>query len=155
MPARHPKTAAELGVTDRIEFVGALTHDALRAWYARAWVLAAPSVVLSNGRRDGIPNVVIEAMAMGVPCVGTRAAGLEEAIVPGETGALAEPGNAESLADAIESLIETPAALDRMAARARARVARDFDAERNFERLLELFGVDAEPGLKGAAGTGG
>ncbi len=127
------------GVDDRVEFRGALTHQELVPLYRRAWALVAPSKVLPNGRRDGIPNVVVEAMAMGVPCVGSRAVGLEEAIVPGETGALCEPGAPGSLAAALEPLLGDPASLERLGARARARAVERFDAERNFERLLSLW----------------
>ena len=128
------------GVSDRVQFLGALTHDRLLPLYRRAWALVAPSVVLSNGRRDGIPNVVIEAMAMGVPCVGSRAAGLEEVILEGETGWLADPGDPESLATAIDRARSDRAARDRAGERARAWVRRDFDADRNFDRLCALFG---------------
>lgn len=131
--------ARELRVEDRVEFRGALFQDQVLELYRRAWLLLAPSRVLSNGRRDGIPNVVVEAMAMGLPCVGTRAAGLEEAIEPGETGDLGEPGDPDGLAAAIARCLADPDGLDRMGARARARVKAWFDAERNFERLVALF----------------
>lgn len=141
--ARLERLAHDRGVADQVEFKGALTHGDLLQLYRRAWLLVAPCKVMPNGRRDGIPNVVIEALAMGVPCVGTRAAGLEEAIVPGETGALCRPGDPVSLADALEPLLRDPLGLDRMAPLARERTHRDFDSGRNFERLLELFeGVD-------------
>jgi glycosyltransferase involved in cell wall biosynthesis len=130
---------AEGGVTPQVEFRGALTHDQLLPIYREAWALLAPCRVMPNGRRDGIPNVVVEAMAMGVPCVGTRAAGLEEAIVPDRTGALCEPNQPQALADAIAPLLEHPDTLDRWGAEARAAVIERFDAERNFERLYALF----------------
>jgi glycosyltransferase involved in cell wall biosynthesis len=102
--------------------------------------------VLANGRRDGIPNVIVEAMAMGMPCVGTRAGGIEEAIVPGETGALAEPGDPASLAEAIESVLADPEALPRLGRAARLRVLERFDAARSFERTIALFeGREADP----------
>ena len=131
--------AREQGVESQVEFRGALTHDAIAPLYASAWLLLAPSKVLANGRRDGIPNVVIEAMAAGVPVAGTRAAGLEEAIVPGRTGALCDPGDPRGLADAIEPLLRDPAELDRLGALAHASVRATFDAEVNFERLWALF----------------
>jgi glycosyltransferase involved in cell wall biosynthesis len=131
--------ARTCGVAGQVEFLGSLTHEALVPLYRRAWMLLAPSRVLANGRRDGIPNVVIEAMAMGVPCAGTRAAGLEEAIVHGVNGALSAPGDPRALADAIEPLLREPSRLDALGARARADVSERFDAERNFERLLALF----------------
>ncbi|HEY6100099.1 MAG TPA: glycosyltransferase [Anaeromyxobacter sp.] len=144
--------ARELGVAERVVFRGALTHEELLPLYRAAWALLAPSRQLANGRRDGIPNVVVEAMAMGVPCVGTRAAGLEEAIVPGETGALCDPGDPVGLADALEPLLRDPSELDRLGGGARARVADGFDAVRNFERLFALF---LEPARAAADGESG
>jgi glycosyltransferase involved in cell wall biosynthesis len=132
------------GVAGQVEFAGALPQEELVPLYRRAWALVSPSRVLANGRRDGIPNVMIEALAMGVPCVGTRAAGLEEAIEAGETGALSEPDNAVALADAIASVIADPATVERMGRRARHTALETFDAERNFERLWRLF-AEARP----------
>lgn len=150
------RLAAARGVRERVRFAGTLRHAELMPLYREAWMLLAPSKVTTHGRRDGIPNVVIEAMAMGVPCVGTRATGLEEAIVHGETGALCEAGDPGSLAAAIESLLRDPEALDRIGAAARARVRRDFDAARNFDRLWALFGgapaAASEPALAAGAG---
>jgi glycosyltransferase involved in cell wall biosynthesis len=137
--ARLEGLVREQGITDRVEFTGALTHDAIAPLYARAWLLLAPSKVLANGRRDGIPNVVIEAMAAGVPVVGTRATGIDEAVVPGRTGALAEPGDPASLAAAIAPLVADPGEVDRLGALAREQVRSTFDAGANFERLLALF----------------
>ena len=132
--------ARELGVGDQIEMLGAVTHDVVLPLYRSAWALVMPCVVLPNGRRDGIPNVVVEAMAMGVPCVGSRAAGLEEIIVHGENGMLSEPGNPASLADAMEAVLTHPERIEPMGARARSRVIEEFDTDRNIERLMELFG---------------
>ena len=137
--------ARERGVADRVRFFGALNHEELLPLYRRAWLLLAPSRVLANGRRDGIPNVIVEAMAMGMACVGTRAGGIEEAIVPGETGALAEPGDPASLAEAIESVLADPEAPARLGRAARRRALERFDAARSFERFIALFegrGVD-------------
>ena len=145
--------ARERGVADRVRFLGALDHEQLLPLYRRAWLLLAPSRVLANGRRDGIPNVIVEAMAMGLPCVGTRAGGIEEAIVPGETGELAEPGDPASLAEAIERVLADPAALERLGRAARQRALERFDAARSFERFFALFegrGVDPPAADAGA-----
>jgi glycosyltransferase involved in cell wall biosynthesis len=140
-PEREALAALALaeGVGAQVEFRGALTHGDILPLYALAWLLLAPSKILANGRRDGIPNVVIEAMAAGVPVVGTRATGIDEAVEPGRNGALAEPGDPASLAAAIEPLLRDPESIERMGAAARADVRARFDAEANFERLLQLF----------------
>lgn len=145
--ARLEALAREHDVAAQVEFTGTLHHDGILPLYARAWLLLAPSKVLANGRRDGIPNVVIEAMAIGVPCIGTRGTGIEEAVRPGATGALANPSDPAGLADAIEPLLADPAELDRLGAGARQSVRAAFDADANFERLYALFASsgDASP----------
>jgi glycosyltransferase involved in cell wall biosynthesis len=145
--------AREVGVGDRVSFVGELPQQELVGFYARAWLLLAPSRVLGNGRRDGIPNVTVEAMAMGVPVLATLAGGLDEAVTPGETGALVPPDDPAALADALARLLADPAALDRMGERARLRARGEFDAEVNFGRLYELLdgGRAAERRMGGAA----
>lgn len=137
--ARLEALAKEQGVEGQVEFRGSLTHDGIAPLYAQAWMLLAPSKVLANGRRDGIPNVVIEAMAAGVPVAGTRAAGIEEAVVPGQTGTLSEPNDPQGLAEAIAPLMRDAAEVDRLGAIARQSVRDTFDADVNFERLWALF----------------
>lgn len=143
--ARLGALAREHGVESQVEFRGSLTHDAIAPLYASAWLLLAPSKVMAKGRRDGIPNVVIEAMAAGVPVVGTRAAGLEEAIEPGRTGALCESANPRALADAIEPLLRDPAEIERLGAIARTTARGAFDVEASFARLWTLFSTPAAP----------
>lgn len=146
---RLEEIAREQGVAEQVRFTGALNHDELLPIYGSAWALVAPSKVMPNGRRDGIPNVVIEAMAMGVPCIGTRATGIDEAVRPGETGFLCEPGNAASLAEALADALADPVRLERLGEGARRFVGSTFDAEANFERLLELFEGRPAPGEGG------
>lgn len=142
---RMGEMAREQGVASQVVFRGALTHDAIAPHYASAWLLLAPSKVTAHGRRDGIPNVVIEAMAAGLPVVATRAAGLEEAVVPGRTGALCEPADPRSLADAVEPLLRDPDEIERLSPIARASVREAFDVEANFERLWALFAGAGAP----------
>lgn len=140
--AQLERLAREGGVADQVVFRGWITQSELLPLYRRAWLLLAPSRVLANGRRDGIPNVIVEALAMGLPCAGTRAAGLEEAITPGLNGVLAPPDDPEALAAEIEPLLREPARIDRMSEAARARILGEFDADANFERLWAIFQSD-------------
>ncbi len=148
---RLEQLAKTCGVESRVEFHGELPQREVLARYREAWVLVAPSRVLSNGRRDGIPNVVIEGMASGLPCLATRAAGLEEAVVPGETGALIAAEDVAGLAREARALLADPDRLDRLGARARQRVRDGFDAAKSFERLLDLLGNGSAPSSAGAA----
>jgi glycosyltransferase involved in cell wall biosynthesis len=141
------------GVRAQVEFLGFVPQTEVLPLYRRAWLLVSPSRVLANGHRDGIPNVIVEALAMGLPCVGTRAAGLEEAIDPGVTGELVPPEDPGALADALERLLRDPSAIDRLSAGARGRVSDVFDADTNFERLWRLLETDgaADGAAPGAA----
>ena len=150
--ARLEALARASGVEDGVEFRGTLTHQQLVPLYRSAWALLAPSKVLPNGRRDGIPNVVVEAMAMGVPCIGTSAGGLEEVILPEETGVIVPVSDPRALAGALEGLLRDPARLDRMGEGALRFAARAFDGERNFERFRSLLGRDSFGGAGIAAG---
>ena len=74
---------------------GQLLHPDLLKLYQAADVFIMPSIVLNNGGRDGIPNVVIEAMATGIPVVGSNAAGIPEVVKNRSTGLLVPPGDPE------------------------------------------------------------
>jgi len=137
--ARLQGLAEELGVGSRVRFAGTLDHDALLPLYGRAWLLVAPSRVLASGRRDGIPNVVVEAMATGLPVVGTSATGIEEIVEAGISGWLVPPEDPQALAAALGAALEQPARLAGMGAAARRRVAEAFDQRVNFERLYALM----------------
>jgi glycosyltransferase involved in cell wall biosynthesis len=133
--------AASLGVADRVELIGNRSHQDVLALYARAWMLVAPSRILAQGLRDGIPNVVVEALASGLPVVGARLVGIPEAVADGENGVLCEPENAIALADAIEPLLQDPERLSRMSRQAAESVRERFDSRRSVERLRELLEV--------------
>ena len=95
--------------------------------------------VLSSVRKEGLPNVLLESMAMSTPVVSTRLAGTPEVVHEGETGLLVEPGDVEALADAIERIWSDRAAYDRMAAAGRALMESHFDKVRQFGRFREHF----------------
>lgn len=147
-----------VGVERQVTFTGVLRQRDLVALYRRAWALLAPSRVLPNGRRDGIPNVTVEAMAMSVPVFGTPAGGLDEAVVPGETGVLVPVDDPAALEESLARYLADPAELDRMGQRARQSVRADFDSLKNFERWFDLVDGHAPAGTAAGgaarAGTG-
>jgi glycosyltransferase involved in cell wall biosynthesis len=95
--------------------------------------------VLSSVRKEGLPNVLLESMAMGRPVVSTRLAGTPEVVHEGETGLLVEPGDVDGLADELGRLWSDRADYERMAAGGRALMERDFDKTRQFGRFREHF----------------
>ena len=101
-----------------VRILGFQTQDQLADWYARAGLLVMPSRVLDDGNRDGIPNVVVEAMCCGTPIVATTAGSIPEVIADGVTGRLVAPGDSAALAAAIEDALDRPAYTRRLAGNA-------------------------------------
>lgn len=122
LPALRAR-AAPLG--DRVTFVGALTHHELPAEYAACDVVVAPSVVDAEGDRDGLPNVVLEALASGRPVVAADAGALGSA-VDVHVGALVSQRDAAALAAAIDLLASDPGRRDACGRAARQRAERRF-----------------------------
>ncbi len=131
--------AAELGLAERVEFLGLRKRAEVVALLANADLLVAPSVPTAGGKREGLPVVLIEAMAAGVPVVASHLSGIPELVENEVTGLTVPPGDATALADAIERLAADPALRDRLACAGRARVEAEFDLDRNARRLIGLF----------------
>jgi len=128
-----------LGLGDRVRLVGSLPHEAVVARYRDAAILVLPCVIDANGDRDGIPNVILEAMAMELPVVSTRHSGIPEAVGDGTSGVLVEPRDAVALADALQGLLSDPGLRERLGRSGRRRVLETFDVNVNARALLEGF----------------
>jgi glycosyltransferase involved in cell wall biosynthesis len=133
------KMADRLGLGARISFHGARPPDEIVDAYARASLFVLAPHVLENGDRDGIPNVLVEAMAAGVPVVSTRMSGIPELIENGIEGILVEPDDIEALAAAISRLLDDTALADRLAAAGRRKVERSFDLIVNSKLVFDLL----------------
>lgn len=131
---------AERGLRGSVRLIGAVPLDRLRRrYYSRARVLAQPCVVAADGDRDGIPTVLVEAMAMGVPVISTTVSGIPEAITNGVDGFLTEPGDVTELEERLDALLLDTTLADRLARAGRARVERQFDLAQNARNLRKLF----------------
>jgi len=128
-----------LGLAGAVELAGARPEPEVRAALAAASVFALPSVVTPRGDRDGIPVSLMEAMAAGTPVVSTRVSGIPELVEDGVSGLLVPERDAPALAAALARLSDDPALGPRLAASARAKVEREFDARVEANKLLELF----------------
>lgn len=123
----------DAGLEQHVTLAGALNQEQVRRLYEEADAFVLPSFA------EGIPVVLMEAMASGVPCVTTRITGIPELIRSDDEGLLVAPSDAEALADAIARLIDDPGLRARIGAAARRRVDADFHLERNTARLASLF----------------
>ena len=127
------------GLVDRVRLKSAVTQDELRRIYAGARVFALPCQVMADGDRDGFPNVLAEAMAMGVPVVSTRISGIPELIDDGVHGLLVEPRDAAALAEALRCVLEDDRLHARLARDGRERIVERFDSRRTTVALHTLF----------------
>jgi glycosyltransferase involved in cell wall biosynthesis len=134
-----------LGLQGRVELVGPLPQaEVIRAMHAAA-VLAVPCVVGADGNRDGLPNVIQEALALGTPVVSTDVTGIPEVVRDGETGLQVPQHDPPALAAALGRLLDDPDLRVRLAARGRRLIEAEFDIHRNTERRRAMFRGAARP----------
>ena len=131
------RQARELG--DRVRFLGALPSDEVANWMGRASVLAAPSLTAADGDAEGLPNVVVEAAASGLPVVGTTHSGIPEAIEEGVTGFLVPERDAGALAARLALLLGSESLRHDMGAAARRMAERKFSRRILTERLEAIY----------------
>jgi colanic acid/amylovoran biosynthesis glycosyltransferase len=134
-PLSEPLRAAAADLGD-IRFLGWQDQAAVRGWMRGALALCVPSVTARAGDAEGLPNVVLEAMAAATPVIGARSAGIAEAVEDQVTGLLVPPADPAALARALARLIDDPVACSAMAQAARQRAADHFSALTQ-SRLLE------------------
>jgi colanic acid/amylovoran biosynthesis glycosyltransferase len=125
--------AKRLGITDRVTLTGAVGQDEMAAYYADADVFCLPSFA------EGVPVVLMEAMASGRAVVATRVAGVPELVEDGVSGLLVAPSNVDELTAALERLASSPEEREKMGLAGRHKVVEDFDAERCAAQLAKLF----------------
>lgn len=121
------------------EFLGLQSSDVVRQWMNRATALAVPSVTASNGDCEGLPTVIQEGMAMGVPVVATRHAGNCEAITEGETGLTTAERDVDLLASHIARLCSDQNLRAKISANARRAVQANLDIRKQTAKLEDLY----------------
>ena len=131
------------GIGNRVHLVGSCTQDAVVAECAATEVFALTPVVTEDGDRDGIPNVLREAMAAGVPVVTCALSGIPELIRPGETGWLVRSGDPEAVADALEDALTNPQKRAAIAIAGRGYVVEHCGLAESVAGLVDLFASHA------------
>jgi glycosyltransferase involved in cell wall biosynthesis len=131
--------AARLNVQHLIEFKGFVSDDELPSIYENSQIFVHPSVELSDGRRDGIPVSLMEAMSMELPVVSTYCSGIPELVEDGWNGILVRQRDPLQLAEAIRYLLENPSVAREYGKRGREKIIREHDIKKNTKRLLDIF----------------
>lgn len=131
--------ADELGITDRVRFLGAQTEDELVAQYSHADLFLFPGVVSSQGDEEGFGGVCVEAQASGLPVVASRVGGIAQTVAENESGILVDQKNVKGLVDALCDLLEHPQRWSDMGKAGRSHVVKHFDLELVTDRLVEIY----------------
>ena len=144
-PARAAlaRQAAQLGLADRISWLGAQPHDVVLQHYRAADLFVLASRIAGDGDRDGLPNVLMEAQSQRLACVASAVAAIPELIRHEATGLLVPPRDPPALAAALERLIGDPELRARLGAAGHERLVRGFSHVDGVDRLAALFGLPA------------
>lgn len=134
----------ELGLSERVTLMGARRVEDILEAYQNADVFALVPFVTEDGDRDGIPNVVIEAMSCGLPVVATAVAGIPEVVQHGTNGLLTPTRDVRLISESIRALLTDPGVRERLGGQARATVVQRFDSIAAARALVAGFGPAAE-----------
>lgn len=129
----------QLGVSEQVQLLGAVTQEKIIDYYHSAWIFVLPCVDTLDGNRDGIPNVLMEAMACGLPVITTDNSGQPELVINNECGIIVHPCAADELAQAIKRLCEDNELWKNIQKYGRERVESYFDNRNTILPLLDLF----------------
>ena len=127
-------------LSDFVNLTGAMKQEEVRQFISEGTVFCLPSVKTSEGNMDGIPVVLMEAMALGTPVISTRVSGIPELVIEGETGRLCEPENPGDLAEVLEEHLNNSALRKQLATAARDKVESEFDCNLEAQKLGQYFG---------------
>jgi len=128
----------DLGL-DNVEFLGMCNQDQVRGYMARATAMALPCIIGSDGNRDALPTVLLEALASGLPIISTPVGGVEEIADHGKAGIIVPPGDAGALAHEIKNLLSDSTRQQALARSGRQRAEACFDLTTNVGRLRSWF----------------
>lgn len=141
---------AEAGLVGVVRLLGPLTQTEVAELLGRRRVFVAPFVIGADGNADGLPTVLLEAMARGIRCVAADVTGVGEVIRPAETGWLVPSGDISALTEAVAAAVQPGGEHDHLVHRARALVEHNFDSRRQAAELQALAAaprqVDSEEG---------
>lgn len=147
-PDLHEQLRA-LDLEGCVEFCGAMSQSDVIKKIRQARVLAAPCVHAGDNDRDGLPTILLEAMALGTPCISTPVTGIPEVLKHEETGLMVAERNEVELADACERLLSEQALCDVLTQNARGLIEENFDIEKNTAKIRAFFsemtGMDLIP----------
>jgi glycosyltransferase involved in cell wall biosynthesis len=124
---------ADLGLDNEVQLMGHIAHERLHHLYQSA------NVVVLTSRSEGIPVVLMEAMAHGTPVLAPAITGIPELVLDRQTGFLYEPGSLDDFVHRLQDILAAPPRLSRVRYNARQHILRHFHREKNLARFAEIF----------------
>jgi glycosyltransferase involved in cell wall biosynthesis len=134
-----------LDLQDKIKFLGVLEHEEVQKKLRSAMIYMQNFRTAANGDTEGMPGVIQEAMACGLPIITTRHAGIPEHVTDGETGILVEPEDEIGFAAALDQLCQSINQRRKLGESAREYAVVNLDYRRQFERLEVFMGLAVLP----------
>lgn len=129
----------ELNIGDHVKFLGWKQQEEIVELLKDTDLLIAPSVTGKNADQEGIPVVLMEAMAQGLPVISTQHSGIPELVKDGESGFLVPERDANSLAEKLEFLVKHPEIWEKMGLSGRKYVEKYYDSDTLNDKLVELY----------------
>jgi colanic acid/amylovoran biosynthesis glycosyltransferase len=126
-------------IQDKVQLIGVIFQEQLVAYLSSADIFVLPCLTARNGDRDGIPVVLMEAMAMEIPTISTYVSGIPELIEDGQSGLLVKEQDALALADAMQRLLKDDELRQRLGKNGRQKVIQEFNIHQNANQLVALF----------------
>lgn len=128
-----------LGLGDKIAFLGAQTQETVSEYLNNSDVFLLPSVTASDGDMEGIPVALMEAMAIGIPVISTFHSGIPELIEDRVSGFLVNENDAASIAGVISEIIDNPGVLPDICRNAKQTIDNEFDQDKSYSRMLNIL----------------
>jgi colanic acid/amylovoran biosynthesis glycosyltransferase len=140
-PLREPleRLARDLGVSERVHFLGPVTQEGIVQLYAGAHIFVLSGVVGDDGAEEGQGVVLLEAAASGLPIIASRVGGIPESVLDGRSGFLVPPRDVDALAERISYLAEHPEIRPDMGRAGREHVEKHYDMDTLNDRLVEIY----------------
>ncbi len=138
----HANLTAQIkasNVAEEVILSGPMPQPDVISAMRNAAVLACPCVIGRDGNRDGLPTVLLEAMALGLPCVATDVTGISELVQDGKTGLCIPDGDPRALADALELMISDNDLRQQVSRNGRALIEAEYDVVQSSARMREIF----------------
>jgi len=130
---------SEMGIKNYVKILGAVEQNEVIRLYKQAHIFILPSVIADNGDQEGIPVVLMEAQAVGLPIISTYHSGIPEVIMDGKSGFLVPEKDVNALADRLDYLIKHPEIWLEMGRCGRDFVKEKYDIKKLNQQLVEIY----------------